>query len=178
MMENPLSTRITTTEIANSFQFGYLAAMETKWFERAKALAEKLGISHGELAKRMGESPANITRYLNGSRGGDSIAVASKFASALSITPQELIWGDKSIANPRLRELLSLASDVLTCDCELHVVALEANLRAAWYAVKQEQEMAAREQEMAARIKLLEGIVKECPTCAPPEHKLSPEEAT
>ncbi len=85
-----------TMDMAKKFHFGY-SGMTMRWYERAKQVMLKRGIKNVDLEKRLGDSQANISRFLTGVRGQDSIITATRFAKALGIHPCELIFGEEGI---------------------------------------------------------------------------------
>lgn len=93
-LESKSQEEITKSEIANNFQFGYQRKM-MKWNDRVKIIMKAKGITPADLVKLIGEQAPNITRYLNGTRGQDSISVALKFAKALGEDPVYLLFGEQ-----------------------------------------------------------------------------------
>lgn len=74
-----------------------------RWYERAKKIMDERGILAAEIQRRMEESQSNVSRWLNGSRGADSIAAAAKFSAALNIPFMELVFGQSEpTSSPQL----------------------------------------------------------------------------
>lgn len=67
--------------------------MKTKWFERAWEIAGQRGLKDKDLRELTAESSGNISKYKRGTICSDSIEVAVKFATALKVPPEYLIFG-------------------------------------------------------------------------------------
>lgn len=87
-----------TLDMVRIFQNGYGA--NVKWYERAHQIMNARGVKQVDLQHRLGLTQSNVSRYLAGDRGADSIEVASRFAEALGVSPCELIFGIKQEQPP------------------------------------------------------------------------------
>lgn len=83
-------------EIADAPQAD-LAPATVKWFERARIIVDDRvkasRLSQAELARKIGTTPANVSKVLSGNLGSDSIDWMIKFAAALDVDPGSLLFG-------------------------------------------------------------------------------------
>ena len=92
--------------MVKKFHIGYEISM--KWFERARKIMHEKGLKNVDVERSLGESQANVSRYLAGGRGQDSIDVATRFALALGVRPEFLIFGAEPSQEPSLSPTLSI----------------------------------------------------------------------
>jgi len=92
LMSITFDNYVSILEIVESCQFGYSREM-MKWYERANQIMKEKGVSPSDLAQKIDESLSNVSRYLSGIRGQDSIQVATRFAVALEVSPLYLLYG-------------------------------------------------------------------------------------
>lgn len=137
-----------------------------KWYERARQIMKKKGISPKCIQEKLGEPQSNISRYLSGERSSDSIETALKFSKALEIPFMELVFGE---LQQELDPMLSKAKYVLDSGIPTISSALTWNIEAFSRAVELELDVKELKGEVAELKKYVTREVAETPVTSEPD---------
>jgi transcriptional regulator with XRE-family HTH domain len=93
-----------------------------------KSRAEELGLSHAEVARRVGLSERRYAHYVSG-RNEPDLALLVKIADVLRLTPNDLLNAGARAAEPSKRTILQdrlLAVAKVMKDADLEATATQA----------------------------------------------------
>lgn len=141
-----------------------------KWYERAKQIMDENGITPADMQRRMGESQSNVSRWLNGTRGPDSITAATKFARALGLSLSDLVFeGMDRKSNEKTESSITKARTVLNSGVDQIASALTWNIEAFSHAVRLEHDVQELRRQVAELQKFVTREVAEPPVTSEPD---------